>query len=79
MACPTSKPSPCSRYQHAGQQACLREGTRPAQRGEGRLEAGLPHRLLPVTSAGPIFQAAIDIGKFQGVINPTLPIGLRVV
>ncbi len=46
---------------------------------KGAWRQGFHTAVLPVTSAGPIFQAAIDIGKFQGVIRPTLPSGLRVV
>jgi hypothetical protein len=34
---------------------------------------------LPEMSAGAVFQAGIAIGKFQGVIRPTTPSGLRTV
>ena len=33
---------------------------------------------LPYASAGAIFQAGIAIGKFQGVMSPTTPMGSRV-
>ena len=33
--------------------------------------------MLPAASAGPSFQAAMFIGKFQGTISPTTPIGSR--
>jgi hypothetical protein len=33
--------------------------------------------VLPQTSAGSVFQLGIAIGKFQGVITPTTPIGWR--
>ena len=39
--------------------------------------AGLKTTVLPQTSAGAIFQEGIAIGKFQGVITPTTPIGWR--
>ena len=39
--------------------------------------AGLNTTVLPQTSAGTIFQEGIAIGKFQGVITPTTPIGAR--
>ena len=39
--------------------------------------AGLKTTVLPQTSAGTIFQDGIAIGKFQGVITPTTPIGMR--
>ena len=34
---------------------------------------------FPASSAGKIFQLGIAIGKFQGVIIPTTPTGIRVV
>ncbi len=43
----------------------------------GEYEAGLRIAVLPAASAGPTFQAAIMIGKFQGTIRPTTPIGSR--
>ena len=33
--------------------------------------------MLPAARAGPSFQLAISIGKFQGTIRPTTPIGSR--
>jgi hypothetical protein len=33
--------------------------------------------VLPEISAGAIFQEGMAIGKFQGVITPTTPIGIR--
>jgi hypothetical protein len=39
--------------------------------------AGLRTTVLPAASAGAIFQAAIRIGKFHGVIDPMTPIGSR--
>jgi hypothetical protein len=39
--------------------------------------AGLNTTVFPHTSAGAIFQDGIAIGKFQGVITPTTPIGIR--
>ena len=39
--------------------------------------AGLRTTVLPQTSAGQSFQAGIAIGKFQGVIAPTTPTGMR--
>ena len=38
---------------------------------------GLKTTVLPVTSAGIIFQHGIAIGKFQGVMIPAMPIGWR--
>ena len=39
--------------------------------------AGLKTIVFPATSAGSVFQLGIAIGKFQGVITPTTPIGWR--
>ena len=39
--------------------------------------AGLKTTVFPQTSAGAIFQLGIAIGKFHGVITPTMPIGWR--
>ena len=39
--------------------------------------AGLSTTVFPATSAGASFQAGIAIGKFQGVIAPTTPTGIR--
>ena len=39
--------------------------------------AGLNTTVLPHTIAGAIFHDGIAIGKFQGVITPTTPIGAR--
>ncbi len=39
--------------------------------------AGLNTTVFPATSAGAIFHDGIAIGKFQGVITPTTPIGMR--
>jgi hypothetical protein len=44
----------------------------------GDFSEGLSTSELPAASTGPIFQAAISMGKFQGTIAPTTPIGSRV-
>ena len=41
--------------------------------------AGLSTTLLPAANAGPIFQASIWIGKFQGRMQATTPIGSRTI
>jgi len=43
----------------------------------GASEEGLNTTVLPVTSAGAIFRAGIDTGKFHGVITDTTPSGSR--
>ena len=41
----------------------------------GVVSAGLSTTVLPVASAGAIFQAAISSGKFHGMIWPATPSG----
>ena len=43
----------------------------------GAYSDGLNTTLFPATSAGMIFQVGIAKGKFQGVIAPTTPTGMR--
>ena len=45
----------------------------------GVCSAGLSTTVQPAARAGPSFQAAINSGKFQGMICPTTPIGSRAV
>src|SRR5699024_5768528 len=41
----------------------------------GVCSAGFKIIVQPVASAAPIFQAAINNGKFHGIIRPTTPVG----
>ncbi len=43
----------------------------------GVYDAGLRMTALPAASAGATFQLAMSIGKFQGTMRPTTPIGSR--
>jgi hypothetical protein len=45
----------------------------------GVSDAGLKTTVLPLTSAGAIFQIGIATGKFQGVMQATTPTGWRTV
>src|SRR6267143_2947075 len=78
-ASPISLPRPMTRLKTPGgspdfamipARACAEPGTR---------SAGLNTTQLPYASAGAIFQAGIATGKFQGVINATMPTGSRVI
>ena len=52
----------------------------PIQSAVNRIySAGLSTIMHPAASAGAHFQATISIGKFQGMIWPTTPIGSRIV
>jgi hypothetical protein len=50
-----------------------------AQGGEGVSSAGFTMTEQPAASAGPIFQASISSGKFQGSTRPTTPTGSRTI
>ena len=41
----------------------------------GVVSAGFSTTVFPAASAGAIFQASINSGKFQGIIWPTTPTG----
>ena len=77
IASPTSAPPPVTRFTTpGGKPASAMSSTRSiAQCGVSL--AGLKTTVLPVTSAGIIFQHGIAIGKFQGVMIPATPIGWR--
>ena len=77
MASPTTAPVPVTRLTTpAGNPASAISSTsRVAQCGVSL--AGLNTTVLPVTSAGIIFQQGMAIGKFQGVMIPATPIGWR--
>ena len=50
-----------------------------AQALPGTRSAGFKTTQLPKARAGAIFQAGMAMGKFQGVISPTTPMGSRVI
>ena len=77
IASPTSPPAPVTRLTvPAGKPASAISSTRSVAQCGVSL-AGLNTTVLPVTSAGIIFQHGIAIGKFQGVMIPATPIGWR--
>jgi hypothetical protein len=65
--------------EHAGREARFERELAQAKRGERGLLGGLSTTVFPAASAGAIFRDAIRSGKFQGTINPTTPIGSRIV
>ena len=77
IASPTSAPEPVTRLTTpAGKPASAISSTRSVAQCGVSL-AGLNTTVLPVTSAGIIFQHGMAIGKFQGVMIPATPIGWR--
>ncbi len=77
MASPNSPPDPATKLiTPFGIPASCSASTKRQQQ-SGDTLAGFTSTVLPQTSAGAIFHAGIAIGKFQGVISPTTPIGLR--
>jgi hypothetical protein len=77
IASPTSPPAPVTRLTTpAGNPASAISSTRRVAQCGVSL-AGLKTTVLPMTSAGIIFQHGMAIGKFQGVMMPATPIGWR--
>ena len=78
IASPTSSPPPMTRLTTpAGTPASARISTKSNGRARRVMLAGLKTTVLPATIAGKIFQDGIAIGKFQGVMMPHTPSGLR--
>ena len=76
-ASPTAPPPPWTMFTTpGGTPASASSSTKRSPR-SGVSVAGLKTTVLPQTSAGAIFQDGIAIGKFQGVITPITPIGMR--
>ncbi len=77
IASPTSAPEPVTRFTTpGGNPASSISSTRSVAQWGASLD-GLNTTVLPVTSAGIIFQHGIAIGKFHGVTIPATPIGWR--
>ncbi len=77
MASPTSPPAPVTRLTTpGGKPASAISSTRSVAQC-GVSDDGLNTTVLPVTSAGIVFQHGIAIGKFQGVMIPATPSGWR--
>ena len=77
IASPTSAPEPVTRLTvPGGKPASAISSTRSVAQW-GVSDDGLNTTVLPVTSAGIVFQHGIAIGKFQGVMIPATPIGWR--
>ena len=77
IASPTSPPAPVTRLTTpGGKPASAISSTRSVAQC-GVSDDGLKTTVLPVTSAGIVFQHGIAIGKFQGVMMPATPSGWR--
>ena len=77
IASPTSPPEPVTRLTVPGGKPASAISSTSSVAQCGVSLAGLNTTVLPVTSAGIIFQHGIAIGKFQGVMIPATPIGWR--
>ncbi|CAM5519154.1 hypothetical protein FALB51S_04023 [Frigidibacter albus] len=74
-ALPVVRPSPRTTLTSpAGMPACT-DSSAMRSVAKGVISDGFSTTALPAASAGPSFQPAIEIGKFQGVIAPTTPKG----
>ena len=72
---PTEAPTPVIRFRTPGGRPASSNTSASLTAQSGAPEAGLKMMVLPQTSAGAIFQAGIAMGKFQGVMIATAPMG----
>ena len=77
IALPTSAPVPVTRLTTPGGKPASASSSTRSTAQCGVSDDGLNTTVLPVTSAGIIFQQGIAIGKFQGVMMPATPSGWR--
>src|SRR5580704_19502360 len=73
---PSVPPEPATKFTTPLGMPASRHASTMRHAHRGASDAGLMTTVLPQISAGAIFQAGIAMGKFQGVISPTTPIGL---
>jgi len=79
MDSPTAEPGPTTMLRTPGGSPAFSNSSTRMRAIPGVSSAGLKTTVLPATSAGAIFQHGIDQGKFQGVMSPATPSGLRIV
>ncbi len=77
MASPTSEPVPITRLTTPGGNPASSSTSINRMPIRGVKLAGLNTAVFPAMRAGIIFQEGIASGKFQGVMMPQTPIGLR--
>ncbi len=74
---PTRRPPPCTKFTTFGGTPASRRISTKVVAVKGVSDAGLKITGFPHTRAGNIFQVGIAIGKFQGVMMPATPTGVR--
>ena len=77
MAMPTASPDPVTRLTTPGGKPASSSSSTSSSAQPGVSDAGLRTTVLPLMSAGIIFQHGMAIGKFQGVMSPATPMGSR--
>ena len=77
IASPTSPPEPVTRLTTPGGKPASAISSTSSVAQWGVSLEGLNTTVLPVTSAGIVFQHGMAIGKFQGVMIPATPSGWR--
>src|SRR6185312_12804865 len=77
IACPTVGPRPCTMFSTPGGKpaSMLNSASRAAV--QGVISEGLATTVLPLASAGAIFQLNRYNGRFHGLMQPTTPSGWR--
>ena len=76
-ASPASSPNPCTTLTTPAGTPASPSSSTNRDASSGVSSAGLRTTVFPQTRAGQSFQDGIAIGKFQGVIAPTTPTGMR--
>ncbi len=77
IAAPAEPPGPVTTLTTPGGKPASRASSPRRIAVSGVQLAGLRMHVLPAARAGPSFQLAMFMGKFQGTIRPTTPIGSR--
>ena len=76
-AMPAASPGPVTRLTTPGGSPASSSSSTSSSAQPGVSDAGLRMTVLPLMSAGIIFQHGMAIGKFQGVMSPATPMGSR--
>ena len=74
---PTLDPGPVTRFSAPFVTPASSSASTSRTAHSGARSEGFKTTALPATSAGAVFQAGMAMGKFQGVMRPTTPSGLR--
>src|SRR3990172_6136968 len=77
IAAPAEPPGPVTTFTTPAGNPASRASSPSRRAVIGERLAGFRMQVLPAARAGPSFHDAMRIGKFQGTMSPTTPIGSR--